>query len=232
MPKQAIIYCRFSPRPDADECTSNNKQLDRCIAYCNQRMYLYSTAETFQDKAVSGKRLQRSGLSKALAALKPGMVLVVDTSDRLARDILVNLTIRSQVLASGATIEFADGTPLTNTAEGELFQNLMAAFAQYERRRYSNRTKDGMARKKAAGVWCGRPPIGWRKVKGADTLVPYNPEQHAIEQVHSLHVKGYTSEEIARKIESAWGPCRGRHWSARTIRRLLARKGLDNSPQP
>ena len=98
MTKQAIIYTRFSPRPNAAECDSCEKQMERCGQFCNNRE-LGSDGEgihVFSDEAVSGGELNRPGLQAAIEALEPGMVRVVDSSDRLARDMLGNLTIRQQ----------------------------------------------------------------------------------------------------------------------------------------
>ena len=36
---QAVIYARFSPRPDANECDSVEKQLERCRSYCKAHGY-------------------------------------------------------------------------------------------------------------------------------------------------------------------------------------------------
>jgi DNA invertase Pin-like site-specific DNA recombinase len=224
--KRAVIYCRFSPRPDADECDSNLGQEVRCKAYCDGKRYEYNPDYIFKDSAVSGGKRNRPGLDAAIAALQPGMVLVIDRNDRLARDMLVALTIHHEVEQLGCTIEFADGSPLRNTPEGKLFSNLLSAFAQFERERFALRTKDGMARKKAEGVWCGRPPIGWRKTKGSEKLTADKYEQKAISMAQHMHHLGFSSEAIAIDVQGECGPCRGKPWSARTIRRILARKPI------
>jgi DNA invertase Pin-like site-specific DNA recombinase len=181
----------------------------------------------FSDKAVSGKRLDRPGLNAALAALKPGMVLVVDTSDRLARDMLVCLTIRFRIEQAGAQLEYADGSPDHNTPEGELFQNLLAAFAQYERRRFARRTKAGLAKKKANGEWLGRPPIGWQIDKVAKKLVRNEHEQLAIDFARRYAAAHQPSAWIALQLNTQFGPCRGKPWSDRTVRKLLARTAAE-----
>jgi len=222
---QAILYARFSPRPDQDESKSNEKQIALCRVYCSRMNY--EIADEYSDKAVSGKTLHRPGLSKALFSLRPGMVLVVSHNDRLARDLLVALTIRQQVKDAGCTIEFADGSPTTETAEGTLLQDILAAFSSYERERIALRTKDGMARKKAAGVWCGRPPYGWRKIKGQNELVKDEVEQEAIRLIQHESSLGFSSDWIADFLnapENDVPACRGKPWSARSIRRILARK--------
>ena len=46
----------------------------------------------------------------------------------------------------------------TSTPSGEAMANMLATFAQFERRLISQRTKEALAVKKAQGVRLGRPP--------------------------------------------------------------------------
>jgi DNA invertase Pin-like site-specific DNA recombinase len=46
----------------------------------------------------------------------------------------------------------------TSTASGEAMANMLATFAQFERRLIGQRTKEALAVKRAAGVQLGRPP--------------------------------------------------------------------------
>jgi DNA invertase Pin-like site-specific DNA recombinase len=176
-----------------------------------------------EDASVSGKKLYRPGLSNALSHLTPGSVLVVDAPDRLARDLLVALTIRKQVEELGCTIEYADGSPSGDEPETILMQNIMAAFASYERSKYARRTKAGMARKKAEGVWCGRPPYGWRVDSQTKQLAEEAIEQLVIRTIADDASFGFNSEQIAGRLNLSRTDCRGKQWSARTIRRILAR---------
>jgi DNA invertase Pin-like site-specific DNA recombinase len=217
---KAVIYTRFSPRPNADDCDSAEHQAHRCRVYCDKKDY--HVVGEYSDKAISGGILNRPELTKLLSLLPPGAVVVVDRNDRLARDLLINLTIQNEIKKLGGSVEFADGSPLQTNPEGRLFQNILAAFAQFEREKFSERTKNGMARKKAEGVWCGRPPIGWTKTKGENKLREYEPEQWAIAMIKEKHKQGYTSGEIASLMNKT--PIKpGRPWSARTIRKILAR---------
>jgi len=172
---------------------------------------------------ISGRAgiLDHPGLASAIESLTPGMVLVADTSCRLARDMLVNLTIRHQVDRAGCAIEFADGSPTACTPEGELFQNILAAFAAYERARFARRTKAGLAKKQANGEWLGRPPVGFRVDQETKQLIRDEPEQRAIETMRLLDAEGHPSDVIARRITQDVGLFRGKPWSARTVRKIL-----------
>lgn len=172
---------------------------------------------------MSGNVLSRPGLAAAIEALEPGMVLVVDTVDRLARDMLVNLTIRHQVDKAGATIEFADGSPNEDTPEGKLFSHILSAFAAYERDRIAARTSAGLKRKQANGEWLGRPPVGYIVVD--KQLVENAFEQMAIKGIMRLSAdESYTSKDIAHRITQSYGLFRGNPWSARTVRKIINRE--------
>ena len=204
--KQAILYSRFSPRPNAEDCESCEKQKERCRAFCESKGY--QVDGYFDDKEVSGGDLDRPGLQKAINALQEGYVLIVDpSSDRLARDMLVNLIIRHEVDRQGATIEYADGSMVADTPEGELFQNILAAFAAYERARIRDRLRKWAAKKKAKGEWMGRPPIGWQlDPEDSTQLIEHATERQAIARACDLKQDGYPSAEIANILSAEFWP--------------------------
>jgi DNA invertase Pin-like site-specific DNA recombinase len=219
MTKKAIIYARFSPCPGSDENLSSEKQIERCRDYCSRNDYIVSRIE--QDDAVSGTQLERPSLNLAIENLSDSMVLVVDRSDRLARDVIVDLTIRQRVKATGATIEFADGSPNEDTPEGRLISGVFALFAAFERDRIASRTSAGLKRKQAEGIHLGRPPVGFRVDPGTKMLVKHEREQAAIDSILTLGAQGYTSEAIADVATNRHGFFRGNPWSPRTVRKII-----------
>lgn len=218
--KSAIIYTRFSPRPDAESTQSCEKQEERCRAYCER--HGYRAVKVCPDKDISGGIIERPKLREAIDALQPGWILVVDAGDRLARDMLVELTIHAEVERAECAIEYADGSPTRSTPEGSLFRNMLAAFAQYERERIKLRTKRGLAKKRANGQHLGKAPIGYRYDKKSKKLVKHPGEQGAIRSAQQLDDLDMSSIEIARQLTVEYGTCRGRPWSARTVRKILA----------
>ena len=220
----AVIYTRFSPRPNARECDSCEKQEERCRAYCIQKGYRV-VLNSLSDPDTSGGVLDRPGLSAAIRTIenfKGEVVLVVDAMDRLARDMLVSLTIRHEVERAGGRIEFANGTPVAETPEGRLFSNILAAFAAYERDRIRHATSRGMKRRQANGEWFGKPPVGWmRDPEDSKRLIRCEQEQKALEKMRELSRLGRPSHKIAELLTEEFGPFRGKPWSARTVRRIF-----------
>jgi site-specific DNA recombinase len=187
----------------------------------------YEVFGVYEDKSVSGGIRNRPGLNDAIANLKNGMVLVVDRSDRLARDMLILLTIHHQVESIGCTIEFADGSPLRSTPESKLYSNILGAFAQYEREKFSLRTKRGLQKKRDAGIWLGKPPVGMKLDRNTKQLVVNDVEKRAMDFSIRLMDRNLSSEKVATLVTKRHGPLRGREWSARTIRKIYA-----NRPKP
>lgn len=218
----AVIYTRFSPRPDADTSLSCEKQEARCREYCEKQDY--AVRAVYHDRDISGGTVpaERPALGRAIDALLPGSILVVSTRDRLARDLEVDLRIRREVADQEGRIEHADGSTPEDTPEGRLIQNIFAAFAGYERDRIRHLTRRAMARKKRDGRRVGTIPVGFRAaVDDPKRLEPEPTERAAIETARKLSADGCHSIEIARLVTEAHGPFRGRAWSARTIRRYL-----------
>ncbi|MHB8488471.1 MAG: recombinase family protein [Candidatus Dormibacteria bacterium] len=114
------------------------------------------------ENAVSGKRMSnRPGLAGALASLTDGHadVLVVAKLDRLSRSMLDFCLLLDRARREGWSLVILDlGIDLT-TASGEVMAHVAAAFAQFERRLISDRTRAALAEKRKAGVRLGRPSI-------------------------------------------------------------------------
>lgn len=227
---KAIVYTRFSPRPNASECESCQNQAERCIRYCDKKGY--NIGAVFNDESSTGGIYDRPILHQAIEKLSSGAVLVVDAPDRLARDMLVALTIEHEVKKAGASIEYANGTASGVTPEGELLRNILAAFAQYERSRIRKRTSDGMAKRQAAGEWFGKPPIGWKlDENNKKRLVPAGNERLgwnfvvARAKSYEAYAVRLSADNVIAHLRTAvtraHGLFRGRPWSKRTIRRIL-----------
>jgi DNA invertase Pin-like site-specific DNA recombinase len=95
------------------------------------------------------------------------------------------------------------------TPAGEMLANVMASFAQYERRIIGQRTKDALAVKKAEGVRLGRPR----------TL----PDE-VVAHVNDLRDRGMSLERIADRLNDEGVPTAqgGARWYGATVRKVLA----------
>jgi DNA invertase Pin-like site-specific DNA recombinase len=231
----ALIYTRFSPKPMGQEKTTRSCewQEERAREYCAKKRY--KVFGVYEDKAVTGKTDNRAGFKGALADMNvlarsgQTVVFVVDCVDRLLRDVAVGAVMRAQIEATGATLEFVDGTPVEDTPESRLMLNVLSAFAQFERDRISYRVSRAFKRRQSEGEYFGKPPVGYMLEGGGGTrLIKNEQEQAGIKEITRLGRLRpmMTSEQIADAVTKDVGLFRGRSWSARTVRRIIAEQGV------
>jgi DNA invertase Pin-like site-specific DNA recombinase len=161
----AVLYARFSPRPNAYECDSVEKQLERCRAYCEG--HGYSIDAEYHDKDVSGERADnRPGLQKAIArACDRKAVLCVYSLSRLARCKKDAIDLAERLSAAGADLAVIQENVNTRAPMGRFILTLFSALAQLEREQIAERTSTAMLRHQAKGRRMTRPdrcPYGWR----------------------------------------------------------------------
>ncbi|MFG8764945.1 recombinase family protein [Pseudomonas aeruginosa] len=112
----------------------------------------------FTDKA-SGKRVERPGLTEALAFARPGDSLVVWKLDRLGRTMKGLVDLAAELEATGIDLKsLTDGID-TKTPAGRFFFNVMAALAVMERDLLIERTNAGLQAARKLGKVGGRKTV-------------------------------------------------------------------------
>jgi DNA invertase Pin-like site-specific DNA recombinase len=110
-------------------------------------------------ETASGARSDRAQLSRALAALDKGDVLMVTRLDRLARSTRDLLNTLAAIAAKEAGFRsLGDTWADTTTAHGRLMLTVLGGLAEFERELIRARTGEGRERAKARGVKMGRKP--------------------------------------------------------------------------
>jgi len=106
---------------------------------------------------VSGATAERSQLKRAIGALDVGDVLMVTSTDRLARNTRDLLNILYAVKEAGAGFR-SIAEPMVDTTSqfAEVIIAVLGVAASYERHRITERTAAGRAQAKARGVKFGR----------------------------------------------------------------------------
>jgi DNA invertase Pin-like site-specific DNA recombinase len=168
--------------------------------------------DTFEDAGYSAKDLRRPALQEALRVLDGGdaSALVVAKLDRLSRSLLDFTGLMAKATRQQWALIALDVAVDTSTPTGEAMANMVATFAQLERRLISQRTREALAMKKAAGVRLGRPPT-----------VP----KAIVRRIQRQRARGDTLRAIADslnrdQVATAQG---GAQWYAATVRGILAR---------
>ena len=147
-------YTRVSTEEQA--ATGNGLEAQRAtiVAEAERRGW---DVEYHTDAGVSGKVIGPS-LREVLQLLANGQGdgLVVAKLDRLSRSIINAANILDAALAQGWSLVILDLGVDLSTATGRAFANTLMVFAQLERELISERTKAGLAAKRARGERLGR----------------------------------------------------------------------------
>jgi DNA invertase Pin-like site-specific DNA recombinase len=153
----------------------------------------------------------RAGLTAAIARVERGEAdgLAVAKLDRLTRSLLDFATIMERSRKKRWALIALDLGIDTSTPSGEMMANVLATFAQFERRLIAQRTRDALAVKKAQGVVLGRP----RRVSG-----------ELVTRIRKEREDGQTLTAIAARLNVEGVPTvhGGRQWWPATVARHLA----------
>lgn len=235
---RALIYCRYSPRPD-EQCESLDFQEDfvrRYFDYLGIEVgKVIGDPETSARVTPLGKRKGGAELLTLTTGRRPAYSIVgAYRLDRLFRDVVDgNLTMRLWK-RSGVTCHFAaeGGQSLnTSTATGQFIINILLAKAAYEPALTSERTSAAMLRHIANGrAMSKEPPYGMKEGdrievggKMKRTFVPCDQEQAIIGRIMRMHDQQISAREIARVLQREGVPCRGEAWRHKAVGRIIKR---------
>lgn len=223
----AVIYTRFSPRRNEDDCLSCNMQEAVCRDHAEEQGWAVRSAH--RDEGLSAKEdVHRPGLEAAIGELRRGDVLLVYRHDRLARSVLLAELVRRQVSAAGARIAAVEGDVAgeDESPEAVFVRQVLDAVAELERKLIGARTRSAMRQQQREGKRVSRfAPYGYRLDPSDETrLVPVEREQEAIKRAKELASSGLTAYAIAKALDQEMpDACRGKSWSVRTVAKILAR---------
>lgn len=224
---KAILYARFSPRPNAAECESCESQLADLRAYCQQ--HGHDVAGEYTDKALSGGNdwTDRPGMFDAAQACKRGYVFVVRSFDRLFRDTHKALMFAAMLESKKVNIlSVTEEAASLNTPESRLMRGQFLLFAEYHREIIRARTRAKMVQHQRNGRRMSHePPYGTMlDPVDAKRLVPNPDEQNVIRRIRRLRDLGLGLRAIARELESSGIPRRGKAtWNHGLVKSVLVR---------
>ena len=223
----AIIYWRWSPRPDAEETESAEKQLETCREYCSRQGY--DVIGEYGDPGKSGDDPDRIGLWDAVEALRKGMVLVCRWRSRLARDVFLSEVINKAVGKAGAKTEAAEEGN-GDSPQDVLIRDILAAMARYERKVIALRTKYAMLRyqNRDRRIMSKRLPYGYRPDPGNDgKMMDCLVEQETLRVMETLAGDGMSFRRIAQELDlMGYPPREAEAWSHKTVAKILRRRGV------
>jgi DNA invertase Pin-like site-specific DNA recombinase len=187
-----VAYYRVSTGEQGDSGFGLDAQRQMVENWFTSKPEGYKDLPESYVEVASGKDLFKRGeLGTVLKRLEAGHfdALIVAKLDRLSRSLLDLVTILELSRKQGWALIALDIGLDTSTPTGEAMFGMLAVWAQLERRMISQRTKDGLAAARAAGVRLGAP-----------RTIPNHLREKAIE----LRGKNWSYEAIGRHVGLGW----------------------------
>ena len=129
----------------------------------------------FQDKISGSSRAKRAGLAELLGYVREGDLVKVASMDRLGRDTRDLYAIVDELTGKGCAVQFVSERITvdksgTSPVDG-LMLGILAAFAEFERRRIKERQAEGIVLAKARGKYVQAPKLSDTDVEQAKAMV-------------------------------------------------------------
>ena len=206
---KVVCYIRVSTQEQTDSGAGLQAQRHALEAEAERRGW--TIVGVYEDAGLSGKSVSgRVGLAEALDVVERGEAeaLAVAKLDRLSRSLLDFAALMERARKQGWSLVALDLGVDTSTPSGELMANVLATFAQFERRLIGQRTKDALAIKRAQGITLGRP---------------VETSEEAVRRIRGLRTEGLSLAAIARQLNAESVPTpRGGSWFPSGVKRVLS----------
>lgn len=212
MALRVVGYIRVSTEDQADSGAGLEAQRAAIHEQCRRRSW--ELVALHSDTASARSLAARPGLAKALADVDSGAAgaLVVAKLDRLSRSLLDFSGLMERSRKKGWALVALDLGVDTTTPSGEMMANVLAVFAQFERRLIGQRTREALAVKRQQGVRLGRPPVLRAELR---------------KRIRAERSRGRSLASIAAGLNSDGVPTAhgGRRWHVSTVQVVLQRRG-------
>ena len=207
---RVLGYVRVSTDEQTGSGAGLEAQRRAIVAECERRGW--TLVEIVEDAGWSAKDMKRPGIQAALKALNEGQAnaLVASKLDRLSRSMIDFTALMATAQKQGWALVALDCAVDTTTPAGEAMANVLATFAQFERRLISQRTREALAVRRASGVRLGRPATMDSKV---------------IRRIRCERAKGRSLRAIADRLNADGVPTAqgGKRWYPTTVAYTLKR---------
>ena len=226
MKKRVFIYLRVSTSEQV-EGYSLGEQEERLRKYCDAMDWIL--VKVYIDGGFTGSNMDRPALQDMIKEIEKGVVdlVLVDKLDRLSRNQFDTLFMIQKIfdenhvgLVSRAEA-FDTSTPIGKTVVG-----ILSAFAELERQRIKERTKDGLEGRAKEGKYKGGTnyPLGYDYDQATGILVPNDYEALIVNDIFNLFNARTPIMAIGKALtEKGYRTKQGKtKWRDIQIRKILA----------
>ena len=214
----AGLYPRVSTDDQVREGFSldeQEKEMKKLCMYKNYQIY-----KVYREEGVSAKNMNRPKFQEMIQDLKDGKInrIIVYKLDRLTRSIQDLEVICKLIEKYHCSLDSVSEEINTDTAMGVFFIRMTTILAQLEIERTSERTKFGLKGAAKNGHFCGKAPIGYRKIN--KELVIDDLESEVVKEIFDDYVNGLSVCTITKKLNNK--NALNRNWRTTTIDRMLS----------
>lgn len=214
----AGLYPRVSTDDQVREGFSldeQEKEMKKLCMYKNYQIY-----KVYREEGVSAKNMNRPKFQEMMRDLKDGKInrIIVYKLDRLTRSIQDLEVICKLIEKYHCSLDSVIEEINTDTAMGVFFIRMTTILAQLEIERTSERTKFGLKGAAKNGHFCGKAPIGYRKIN--KELVIDDLESEVVKEIFDDYVNGLSVCTITKKLNNK--NALNRNWRTTTIDRMLS----------
>lgn len=214
----AGLYPRVSTDDQVREGFSldeQEKEMKKLCMYKNYQIY-----KVYREEGVSAKNMNRPKFQEMMQDLKDGKInrIIVYKLDRLTRSIQDLEVICKLIEKYHCSLDSVSEEINTDTATGVFFIRMTTILAQLEIERTSERTKFGLKGAAKNGHFCGKAPIGYRKIN--KELVIDDLESEVVKEIFDDYVNGLSVCTITKKLNNK--NALNRNWRTTTIDRMLS----------
>lgn len=214
----AGLYPRVSTDDQVREGFSldeQEKEMKKLCMYKNYQIY-----KVYREEGVSAKNMNRPKFQEMMQDLKDGKInrIIVYKLDRLTRSIQDLEVICKLIKKYHCSLDNVSEEINTDTAMGVFFIRMTTILAQLEIERTSERTKFGLKGAAKNEHFCGKAPIGYRKVN--KELVIDDLESEVVKEIFDDYVNGLSVCTITKKLNNK--NALNRNWRTTTIDRMLS----------
>ena len=214
----AGLYPRVSTDDQVREGFSLDEQEEEMLRLCRYKNY--QVYKVYREEGVSAKSMNRPKFQEMMNDLKEGKInrIIVYKLDRLTRSIQDLEVICKTIEKYKCSLDSVTEEINTDTAMGVFFIRMTTILAQLEIERTSERTKFGLKGAAKNGHFCGKAPIGYKKIN--KELVIENLESEVIKEIFDDYVNGLSVCAITKKLNNK--NALNRNWRTTTIDRMLS----------
>lgn len=222
------IYSYMRLSTDEDKQSNSFEVQQQVITEYAKENGLEPILKTFKDTKSGAKLEQRVGLMEMLNTIKSNDKVIVHKIDRLSRDVLQMGWIRTELARKGCELVIIDSKNDTNDPMANLMEQIVTAFADYERQMIKSRIQATMDLKKSKGEKLGGAvPYGYDVIEQdkKKVLVKNEHEQKIVASIKRYKSKGLSLGAIAKKLnERGITTKTGKEFQSMQVKRILEYK--------